>query len=174
MTAPRQPGLQALPVGPLQIELRFLLHLPAEEVFDLVAFRLPEWFGEIHAVAWDHARSTAGPGRAGTCSERVCRLGSKSLREEIMSFEAGRRYTYRADMARSDMKMPLSDHLGSFEIETTGDGSRVIWRQHFRPRWFMPGFLLRWQMRDRMMRPAVDALIARHGGKWLAIHPAGA
>lgn len=159
------------PVGPLQIELRFLLNLPAAEVFDLVTFRLPEWFGEIHAVAWDHARSVAGPGQTGACSERVCRFGGKSLREEIVSFEAGRRYTYRADMGRSEMKMPLWDHLGSFDIEAVDGGSVVTWRQHFRPRWFMPGFLLRWQMRDRMMRPAIDALMARHGGRWVAVRP---
>jgi len=70
MTAPRQPGLQALPAGPLQIELRFLLHLPAEEVFDLVAFRLPEWFGEIHAVAWDHAPSGCAASEASPCARR--------------------------------------------------------------------------------------------------------
>ncbi len=148
--------------GPLQIELRFRLALPPAETFDLVANRLPEWFGAIHSVRWDDARST-----------RVCNIGGKSLCEEIVSFEEGRRYTYRADMDRSEMKMPLQDHLGSFEIaDAAAGGSDVRWQQYFRPRWYMPAAMLRWQMRDRMMRPAVDALLAKYGGEWVSLAPA--
>lgn len=174
VTTTTQMKSQSAPVAPLQIELRFLLRIPPSEAFDLVTNRLPEWFGAIHSVQWDHTHSTAGPGQTGACSERVCDFGGKALREEIVAFEAGRSYTYRADMARSEMKMPLYDHLGSFEVEPAEDGSLIIWRQYFRPRWFMPGFLLRWQMRDRMMRPAVEGLIARHGGRWVSVRPSGA
>jgi hypothetical protein len=64
------------------------------------------------------------------------------------------------------MKMPLEDHLGSFDSEPVEGGCRVTWRQHFRPRWFMPGAMLRWQMREKMMRPAVEKLLAKYGGRW--------
>lgn len=154
--------------APVQIELRFRLELPPAEAFDLVANRLAEWFGAIHAVRWDHSRSTRGAGTPGPCSERVCDFGGKALVEDIVSFEEGRRYAYRADMERSEMKMPLVDHLGTFDVEALGSGSRIIWRQHFRARWFMPTAMLRWKMRDGMMRPAVDGLIAKFGGAWLA------
>ena len=165
---------EEIPQAPLQIELRFVLHLPPVAVFDLVAFRLPEWFGEIHAVQWDHTRSEEGSGLPGACSERACDFGGKILREQIVAFQPGRRYAYRADMDRSDLKMPLSDHLGTFDIEGVDGGSLVTWRQYFRPRWFVPASLLRWQMRDRMMRPAVEGLIARHGGRWMSVRPSGA
>jgi Polyketide cyclase / dehydrase and lipid transport len=159
-------ALPTPPPGPLQIELRFELHLPPEQTFDLVAHRLDEWFQAIHAVHWDHRQSLRGPASPGACSERSCDFGGKALREVIVSYEPGRRYTYRADLARSQMKMPLKDHLGSFEVEPIEGGSRVTWRQYFRPLWFMPGAMLRWQMRDRMMRPAVQKLLTRHGGRW--------
>lgn len=67
--------------------------------------------------------------------------------------------------------MPLVDHLGSFEVQPDEGHSVVVWRQHFRARWFVPAAMLRWQMRDHMMRPAVDALIARCGGRWLQPSP---
>lgn len=155
--------------APLQIELRFRLDLPPAEVFDLVANRLPEWFGAIHAVRWDHSRSSRGAGVPGACSARVCDFGGKTLREEMVSFEPGRRYTYRADLERSQMKMPLLDHLGSFDLAPVAGGTAVTWRQHFRGRWYAPAPLLRWQMRDRWMRPAVQGLIEKHGGAWISV-----
>lgn len=167
MTTTGQTKIQSAPAAPLQIELRFRLQVPPAEAFDLVANRLPEWFGAIHSVKWDHSRSAAGPGQTGACSERVCDFGGKALREEIVAFEPGRSYSYRADMARSEMKMPLSDHLGSFVIEQAEGGSAVTWRQYFRARWYMPTFMLRWQMRDRMMRPAINGLLSKYGGEWL-------
>lgn len=158
--------LPAAPSSPLQIELSFILDIPVELAFDLMAHRLNEWFTAIHAVTWDHSRSLRGARAPGACSERSCDFGGKVLREVIVSYEAGCRYTYRADMERSTMKMPLDDHLGSFEFEGIGGGCRITWRQYFAPKWFVPGGLLRWQMRDRMMRPAVEKLIAKHGGRW--------
>lgn len=155
------------PTAPLQIELRFRVDLSPGETFDLVANRLPEWFGAIHAVTWDHARSTAGPGTPGACSERTCEIGGKTLHEHIVAFQPGRHYAYRADMKRSQLRLPLLDHLGTFDVEADGDGSVVTWRQHFRARWFVPAAILRWQMRDRLMRPAIDALLAKHGGAHL-------
>lgn len=163
---PVSPAALATPRSPLQVELRFFLRLPPGEAFDLVSRRLPEWFHLIHAVTWDHSRSTAGRGAAGACSERVCDFGGKALREVIASWEEGRSYAYRVDLQRSQLRMPLEDHLGTFQVEPRGGGSLVTWRQHFRPRWFVPGFLLRWQMGSRLMRPAVERLLARHGGRW--------
>ncbi len=85
------------------------------------------------------------------------------LREVIISFKPGRGYTYRADLGRSSMKMPLEGHFGSFELEAIGTGTRVTWRQYFKPKWFVPGAMLRWQMRDKMMRPAIEKLLALSG-----------
>ncbi len=163
MTAiPPAPALH----GPLQIELQFTLALPPDRVFDLVANRLPEWVTGIHAVTWDHQASTAGSGLAGACSERSCDFGGKQLREVMVAWEPGRRYTYRADLARSTLKLPLHDHLGSFELTPAAGGTRVTWRQYFRPAWFVPAAMLRWQMRDRLMKPAVERLLEAWGGAW--------
>lgn len=126
--------------APVQIELRFLVHRSAAETFDLVTTRLPEWFGAIHEVRWDHSRSRQGPGEVGACSERVCTFSSE---------------------------VPLTDHLGTFEVEPHELGAVVTWRQRFRARWFVPTALLRRQMRETMMRPAVESLFARFGGGWV-------
>ncbi len=154
---------------PLKIELQFHLALPPEHVFDLVTTRLPEWFTAIHQVTWDHARSKRGPAALGACSERICDFGGKQLREEIVEVRAGRSYSYRADIERSTMKMPLASHLGTFELEPDEGGTKVTWRQYFRAKWFVPAAMLRWQMRDKMMRPAVDGLLAKHGGRWVRV-----
>jgi hypothetical protein len=161
---PRRP-----PTAPLQIQLQFRLNLPTEVTFDLVTSRLGEWFSAIRGVTWDHTRSARGPGTLGACSERVCDFGGKALVEDIVEFEPGRRYAYRADMARSQMKMPLRDHLGSFDVTPDGGGSVVLWRQHFQALWFVPTAMLRWQMRDKMMRPAIDGLIEKYGGEWISV-----
>lgn len=158
--------IAAAPESPLQIELTFVLAISTDQAFDLMANRLNEWFTAIHAVTWDHSQSVRGGHTAGACSERSCDFGGKALREIIVTWEPGRRYSYRADMARSEMKMPLDDHLGSFDFEPVDGGCRVTWRQHFRPKWFVPGPMLRWQMRDRMMRPAVEKLLVKYGGHW--------
>ena len=157
------------PAAPLQIELRFRVKLPPPEVFDLLALRLGEWFTAVHGITWNHSKSVRGANLLGACSERVCDFGGKSLVEKIVEFEPGRRYAYSVDMARSQMKMPLRDHYGSFEVEPVPGGSTVTWRQHFKALWFVPTAMLRWQMRDKMMRPAVDVLIETHGGEWISV-----
>lgn len=155
--------------GPLQITLQFQLHVPPAEAFDLMATRLGEWFQQIHAVDWNHARSERGATTVGRCSERVCDFAGKSLVEEITEFEAGSHYAYRIDFARSQMKMPITNHLGTFDVEPapSGRGSIVTWRQYFRAKWFVPAAMLRWQMRDKLMRPAVDEAIKKYGGGWI-------
>jgi uncharacterized protein YndB with AHSA1/START domain len=157
------------PQAPLQIEFCVRLNIPPAEVFELVTTRLPEWFGAIHSLNWNHTKSTRGSETLGACSERICDFGGKTLVENILEFEPGRKYSYSADMLRSQMKMPLRDHLGSFEVETADAGSILTWRQYFRPLWFVPGGVLRWQMRDKMMRPALNVLIKKYGGGVIAV-----
>lgn len=155
--------------SPLQIELRFRLDIPQAEAFELVSTRLAEWFHQIHAVAWNHTRSKRGATTLGACSERTCDFGGKSLVEEITELEPGSYYAYRIDFTRSQMKMPITDHLGTFTVEAapSGRGSLVTWRQHFRAKWFVPAAVLRWQMRDKLMRPAIDHALAKYGGAWI-------
>ena len=155
--------------APLQIELKFQLDVAPAEAFDLMSTRLAEWFAQIHDVTWDHARSNRGASTLGVCSERVCNFGGKSLLEEIVEFEPGRRYAYRIDMAKSQMKMPIRNHLGTFAIEatSTGTASVVMWHQYFDAKWLVPAAMLRWQMRDKLMRPAVDEAIRKYGGVWI-------
>lgn len=155
--------------APLQIELVFRLHVPADEAFELVSTRLTEWFAKIHDVRWQSPRTSPGPAGPGGCTERVCAFDGKDLVETIVAWSPGRSYAYAVDMNRSAMKMPLARHLGTFDVVDEGSNlSRVTWRQHFVPRWFVPGGLLRWQMRDKMMRPAVEALLATRGGEWIS------
>jgi hypothetical protein len=158
----------AAPAAPLQIEFRFRLSVPPAEAFDLVTTRLGEWFTAIHKVTWNHDRSVRGAGTLGACSERVCDFGGKALVENIVELEPGRRYAYSVDMARSQMKMPLRDHRGTFDVAADAGGSVITWRQHFRALWFVPAAMLRWQMRDKMMRPALEGLIARYDGAWIS------
>lgn len=164
--APLTASLAPAATSPLQVELTFVLNITPAEAFDLMAHRLNEWFTAIHAITWDDSRSVSGAGTHGACSERSCDFGGKALKEVIVSYEPGRRYTYRVDMTRSEMKMPLDDHLGSFDFEAVAGGCRVVWRQYFKPKWFVPGVMLRWQMGSRMMRPAVENLLAKYGGRW--------
>ncbi|MBM4779128.1 MAG: SRPBCC family protein [Archangiaceae bacterium] len=164
--APLTAALETAATSPLQIELTFVLNLTPEQAFDLVAHRLPEWFTAIHTVTWDDSKSLSGARTHGACSERSCDFDGKALKEVIVSYEPGRRYSYSVDMKRSEMKMPLEDHLGSFDLEAVAGGCLVVWRQHFKPKWFVPGAMLRWQMGERMMRPAVEKLLATHGGRW--------
>lgn len=164
----RSPALtpSAVPSSPLQIELVFHLACTAAVAFELVTDRLPEWFHAIHGVQWDHRASQAGAGRLGACSQRTCDFNGKALREDIVEVVPGRGYAYRVDLGASQMKMPIRDHLGTFEVAADGAGSRVIWRQYFRAAWYVPAAMLRWQMRDKLMRPAVEELLRQYRGRW--------
>lgn len=170
-TLASSPLASSLPRAPLQVSLQFRLDVPPAEAFELVSIRLHEWFRKIHAVDWNHARSKRGAAMVGECSERICDFDGKSLVEEITEFQPGRRYAYRIDMARSEMKMPITDHLGTFLVEPApnGRGSVITWHQYFRAKWFVPAAMLRWQMRDKLMRPAVDQAIKQYGGSWIAV-----
>lgn len=150
--------------APLQIELRFQLNLPRSQVFELFVHRLPEWFGAIHQVSFDNAHSGRGPTEVGVCSTRLCSMGSKTLVEEIVAFEPGRRYAYKADLGRSTMKMPINEHLGTIDIEDANALSVVTWRQYFRAIWPLTE-LIRWYMRDRLMKPALRVLFQKYGGQ---------
>jgi uncharacterized protein YndB with AHSA1/START domain len=157
-------------LAPLQVEAQFRLDVPAEEAFDLVVNRLGEWFASIRGVTWDHARSHGGPRALGACSQRTCNFDGKALIEDILEVEPGRRYVYSVDMDRSELKMPLRNHRGSFEVQPRGTtGCVVVWRQHFDARWFVPAAVLRWQMRDKMMRPALEKLVELCGGELVSL-----
>lgn len=153
--------------APLQIELRFQLNLSRPRAFELFVYRLPEWFGAVHKVSFDNARSERGPSEVGACSTRVCSMGSKALVEEIVALEPGRGYAYSADLGRSTMKMPIRDHLGTLDIEDANGLSIVTWRQYFRSIWPVSP-LIRWYMRDRLMKPALRVLFQKYGGEPLA------
>jgi hypothetical protein len=97
MTAlPTVSSISLSPTAPLQLELRFIVKKPPQQVFELVALRLDEWFTAIHAVSWDHSRSTE-PGTAGACSERACDFAGKQLFETIVEWEPGLPRNTRAD-----------------------------------------------------------------------------
>lgn len=151
--------------APLQIELRFEVELPPAATFDLLAVRLPEWFQSIHQVTYDNSASVRGPHEIGARSTRQCAIGRKTLVEEIVSYEPGRVYSYRVDMQRSSMKMPIRAHLGRFAIDGDGTRSTVTWQQYFHgPMWPL-STIIRWYMRERMMRPAIAVLHAKFGGR---------
>lgn len=155
--------------APLQIKLRFHVQIPSREAFDLVAIRLPEWFGRIREIRWDNTASERGPSQVGACSSRACSIDGKVVHEEIVSFKPGRSYAYRADMRRSTMKMPIRDHLGTFDVEDDDGGCTVTWRQYFRAPIWPLGAVIRWYMRDRLMRPAVKGLISKVGGQMRSV-----
>lgn len=96
---------------------------------------------EVWGVYTDHAgwSGWAGvpgsrlliPGRAdpnGVGSVRELGRWPITSREEVIDFEPPRRMTYRLVGGA----IRLRDHLGEVVIEPDGDGTRLVWRCHFR------------------------------------------
>ncbi|PIU01064.1 MAG: hypothetical protein COT74_00740 [Bdellovibrionales bacterium CG10_big_fil_rev_8_21_14_0_10_45_34] len=166
MSKPEKSEVRAyLKRSPLQIEVKFLTELSRSKTFDLVTIDIPKWFSHVHEVKWNHANSENGPSQIGACSERECAIDGKILTEEIVEYVQDQKYSYHADLSRSTLKMPIRNHFGSFTVDAAEYGSLVVWRQYYQVPFWPLASIIRWYMRDKMMKPAVRNLINNFGGK---------
>lgn len=84
---------------------------------------------------------------------RVLGPGPFAAHEEILSFEEGKRMTYRILKGG----LPIRDHFGEVDFEPDGDGTRIRWRCRFESK--VPGLgpLMRVGV-TRMFRGVLDGL----------------
>lgn len=78
---------------------------------------------------------------------------SAGLHEEVLSFDAPRRMTYRIVKGT----VPIKDHLGDVSFEAQGNGTRIVWRCQFESRIPGLGGLFRMFI-TRTFRNALDGL----------------
>lgn len=154
--------------APLQIVLMARLDLAPEKTFELVSRELPQWVAQIPHVAWDNSQS-ATAGQCGAGSVRQCAFGKDHVVELIRFWQEGRLYAYSADPEKSTAPFPIKDHLGVFVVESDGHGGSLLtWRQYFNGKFSLLAPLARFGMR-RIMKPALQKLIAQHGGELLRV-----
>lgn len=114
------------------------------------------WAGPlVRKSSWE-CEGTPPPGGVGA----IRRLGSSRFysREQIVDYDPPARLGYVLLSGQ-----PVRDHRADVRLEPDGDGTRIVWRETFRPIVPGTGSLLRWWLR------AVVASFARR----LAEHAAG-
>ncbi len=102
----------------------------------------------VFAVYTDHARwkewagfpgssleKEGSPDRNGVGAVRILGAGPGQVAEEVLEFEPGKRMRYRVVRGA----VPIRNHRGEVLFEPDGDGTRVIWRCQFEPKWNVPG-----------------------------------
>lgn len=157
--------------SPLQIELVAEFDAPPAEVFHWMTYRLPEWFAQIDDVAYDnaaslHDESSVAEGAVGAGSVRTCGMGKNAVVEVMTEFVPGVSYRYQTDADRTTLKMPIRNHEGSILVTPGADDdtSVVTWKQYFVPPRGPLGRFIRWNMREKMMRPGLVKLSSQLGG----------
>lgn len=84
---------------------------------------------------------------------RVISSGGVEVHEEVLSFDAPRRMTYRVIKGG----IPIKDHLGEVEFEAQGDATHITWRCRFDSKIPGLGGVFRWLI-TRLFRNALKGL----------------
>lgn len=113
----------------------------------------PEWFDAVQKV-------TVTDGAEGVGAERIVRLPGLVIDEEIVAWDVGERFAYRATGFSRGAFESLN---GRVTIEDLGDGrSRVTYNQGFAPVWwFRLPFKLAHGKLEKNLRGALDGLAAK-------------
>lgn len=84
---------------------------------------------------------------------RVIRNAGIEVHEEVLSFDAPRRMTYRVVKGG----IPIENHLGEVDFDLQGSATRITWRCRFDSRIPGLGGVFRWLI-SRLFRRALDGL----------------
>jgi uncharacterized protein YndB with AHSA1/START domain len=137
-----------------QVEVEELIAAPIERVWaqytDHVSWT--EWAG-LGRVRL--AREGTPPPNGVGCVREFGSLGV-TLHEEVLTFEAPHRMTYR--IVRGPM--PITDHLGEVAFSRRDGATLITWRCRFRSRIPGLGGLFRWYI-TRLFRNALRGLARR-------------
>lgn len=93
------------------------------------------------------------PAPNGVGCVRVFSNAGVEVHEEVLTFEAPRRMTYRVVKGG----LPLKDHLGEALFEPQGDSTRIVWRCRFNSKIPGLGGLFRFFI-TRVFRNALEGL----------------
>jgi len=78
------------------------------------------------------------PDRNGVSAIRKMRTGRYTVREEVTEFDAPRRFTYKLLSG-----MPVRDYSATVTLEPRASGTRITWRNSYRPSIPLTGPMLR-------------------------------
>ncbi len=155
--------------APLDIMIIVRLDASPEDVWDLVGDhnRLNDWFPKIASsyILEDEPSTNRDFEFLFT---RQCEFDGDILTEDIPFDNGVNAYAYSINADRTNVMVPMSDHLGMFVVEPYGEaGSLLTWRQYWK-KGFMGQFAAPY-MRGKYMEPAIDSLIERFGGERVSL-----
>lgn len=157
--------------APNQITLMFRLDLAPDKTFKLVseADQLGTWFTNIQNPSTDNSLSINGADNLGKGSVRTCSFEDDFLYEDIVYYDADKHaYAYAINMDKSNVAFPISDHVGTFTVESDKQGgSLVTWRQYFNKNFHIMSPVLNLMMSKMIMSPAVENLFDQYGGEFV-------
>lgn len=134
-----------------QVEVSKIIHAPLQNVWDRYTDHVSwtQWAG-LGKVRL--AREGVPPPNGVGCV-RVISSGGIEVHEEVLTFEAPRRMTYRVVKGG----IPIRDHLGDVQFEALNDATRIVWRCQFNSKIPGLGGAFRWLV-TRLFRNALNGL----------------
>ncbi|WP_299138402.1 SRPBCC family protein [uncultured Tateyamaria sp.] len=152
------------------LDQTFALQLDAapSSVWELVGShtRLNEWFP---GIARAYVLEPTSTNRSfAPLFTRQCEFEGDLLTEDI-PYDNGRdAYAYSINKDRSNVLVPISDHLGVFTVEPVQGGkSLLVWRQYWRKG--LMGQVGVPRLVNRYMKPGLQNLVDRYGGGFVAV-----
>jgi uncharacterized protein YndB with AHSA1/START domain len=105
----------------------------------------PQWFAGVHDVHF------TSPAPHGAGSTRFVHVESFKVNERLLAFDVNQRFAFRVENANLPM---LAAMVEVITLEPVGTGTRVVYRQALRPKWwFKPLFpIVRRQMERGLQR----------------------
>jgi len=108
------------------------------------------WALLVDATAWSRwsripraVREREGtPAPDGVGSIRKLGAAGFGSREEVVAFEPERHFAYTLLSG-----LPVREYRADVELNPDGDGTTIVWRARFTPRWPMTGPALEWFLR---------------------------
>lgn len=154
--------------APLQIEMSLRLNISQEKAFQLVFRDLDTWFKQIDKIEWKNAESQGGANTPGLNSVRVCGFDGNQLYEDIVYYDAPRAYGYVIDLNKSTASFPVKNPLGMFLVQATGENESILtWRQYFNRKFHPAALLIKFMVKNILMKKNLRRLIDTHGGEFL-------
>ena len=99
---------------------------PPEIVFEVLTDH--RRYPEITALRKAELEREGEPAPNGLGAVRALTLAGPPMREEVIAYEAPRRFSYKVLSG-----LPVRDHVGTVELTPEGDGTRIAYAVHTTP-----------------------------------------
>ncbi|NRA66144.1 MAG: hypothetical protein HRU19_16775 [Pseudobacteriovorax sp.] len=155
--------------APLRIVKKVHFPFSASEAHKILNLKIPTWFESIPKVEYFRNNRKLSASQIKSGSERVCAFGDDRLVEEIIQWKPGKFVAYRIDGKKSNLSLPIKDHLAMMNIEDDGKGGSLLtWRTYYNKKFHIMAPIVTMGLSSQM-DDALTNLTEKYGGTLLSL-----